>query len=58
MKKFLYVFCIEARDSLLRRGYNMIKEDLKNRVFIFESKSCVPFPDENYAFVFSDTLSF
>lgn len=57
MKRFIYVFCQEARDSLLKRGFVLIQEDLKQKIFIFENKECVPFPDEDYAFVLTDTLT-
>ena len=57
MKRFIYVFCIEARDSLLRRGFRMIQEDLKQKIIVLENKDDVPFPDEDYAFVLTDTLT-
>lgn len=57
MKRFIYVFCVEARDSLLSRGFHLIQEDLKQKIFIFENKDGVPFPNEDYAFVLTDTLT-
>lgn len=58
-RHFIYVFCKEARDSLLKRGYAMVQEDARQGVWVFENKdkSDPPFPDEDYAFVLSDTLS-
>lgn len=58
-RHFIYVFCKEARDSLLKRGYTMVQEDARQRVWVFENKSIEesPFPDDDYAFVLSDTLS-
>lgn len=54
---FIYVFCKEARDSLIKRGYTLLHEDARQKVWIFENKDGVPFPDNDYAFVLSDTLS-
>lgn len=54
---FIYVFCKEAKDELLRRGYSLIGEDPKQNVYIFENKGENPFPDKSYAYILSDTLS-
>ena len=54
---FIYVFCAEARDSLLKRGYTLLHEDTRQKVWVFENKEGAPFPDEDYPFVLSDTLS-
>lgn len=56
-RHFVYVFCKEARDSLLKRGYTMLREDARQKVWVFANKDGVPFPDEDYPFVLSDTLS-
>lgn len=57
LKHFLYVFCAEARDSLLKRGYKLLQGDDRQKIWIFANKDDVPFSDENYAFILSDTLT-
>ena len=59
MSKFIYVFCKEGVRDLTKRGYNLLKEDEKNSIWVFENKN----PDDiefevNYQVVLSDVLSF
>ena len=54
---FIYVFCAEARDNLLKRGYTLLHKDERQKVWVFENKGDNPFPNNDYAYVLSDTLS-
>lgn len=55
--KFIYVFERNARDKLLAEGYKLIKSDERQNVFVFENRETHTF-SEDFAFVFSDTLTF
>lgn len=47
------------RDKLESLGYNLLKSDLNNSVFVFENKINLNFElDENIQYVLSDTLTF
>jgi hypothetical protein len=37
MKKFVYVFNTDDRDKLLNAGMTMLKDDVKNMVFVFST---------------------
>lgn len=59
MSKFIYVFTKEAMKDLKKRGYELLREDEKNQIWIFVNKD----PDSlefttDYQCVLSDTLSF
>lgn len=56
--RFIYVFSIKDRDSLLSRGYEVIKSDELNNVYVFENNNQLNFSfDDEKFFVFSNTLT-
>lgn len=59
MSKFIYVFTKEAMKDLKKKGYELLREDEKNQIWIFVNKD----PDSlefttDYQCVLSNTLSF
>lgn len=57
--RFIYVMNSNDRDKLESLGYNLLKSDLNNSVFVFENKINLNFElDENIQYVLSDTLTF
>lgn len=59
MSKFIYVFTKEAMKDLKKKGYELLKEDEKNQIWIFANKNpeSLEFTTD-YQCVLSDTLSF
>lgn len=55
---FVYVFNTKARDSLLKAGYQLLKADLKNDIYIFENKEIVTFDFSEIDFALSSILTF
>jgi len=58
MSKFIYVFEKRAAKDLLKRGYELLKEDEKNQIWVFVNKD----PEEvefstKYQVVLSNVLS-
>lgn len=59
MGKFIYVFTKEAVKDMKKRGYELLKKDEKNQIWVFANKD-----QENlnfsskYQCVLSDVLSF
>ena len=58
MSKFIYVFDKKAVKDLLKRGYELLKEDEKNKIWVFANKD----PEEvefttQYQVVLSNVLS-
>ena len=60
MDKFVYVFCAEAKKALLKRGFELVREDEENSIWIFENKDPdkMEFAVSKYPHVLSNTLSF
>lgn len=58
MEKFIYVFNTEARDKLLSYGFNMLKSDDKNSVYIFANQASMVFALSDTSYILSDTLTF
>lgn len=58
MYKFIYVFVKEASDALIERGFNLVKSDEKNKVYVFENNPNLKFTFSKKDFVFSNTLTF
>lgn len=58
MAKFIYVFSINERDSLLERGLTLLKSNDAANVFIFLNDERMDFANENITYVISDTLTF
>ena len=55
---FIYVFSIQDRDTLLSKGYKLLKSDEKNNIYIFANNDQFTFGETDMKFVFSNTLTF
>lgn len=55
--KFIYVFSSGDRDKLLSQGFNLLKSDETQNVYVFVGNDDLKLSDD-IAFVFSDTLTF
>ena len=58
MSKFIYVFEKKAAKDFIKRGYQLLKEDTENQIWVFANKD----PEElefstKYQVVLSDTIS-
>lgn len=58
MGSFIYVTNIEAKDTLLACGYNLLKSNEEKNIYVFENKSEQCFSLKPSEYVFSDTLTF
>lgn len=58
MYKFIYVFTKETSDELVTQGFNLVKSDEKNKVYVFENNLKKQFTFSKKDFVFSNTLTF
>lgn len=58
MTKFVYVFAEDARDKLISLGYNLVKADCRQNIYVFENKQTFTFSLNEMEFVLSDTLTF
>ena len=58
MYKFIYVFDKKTSDALIAQGFNLVKSDEKNKVYVFENNPQKKFTFSNKDFVFSNTLTF
>jgi len=57
-EKFVYVFSDSARDSLIKSGYELIKSDERNNVYVFENNTKLSFALKGLSTIKSNTLSF
>ncbi len=55
--KFAYVYSEDARDKLLMRGYELLKSDEYNHIYVFANDRAV-FDSSELSVLFSDTLTF
>ena len=55
---FVYVFDKESRNKLIDLGYQLVKEDPKNFIYVFENKNNIVFEENQIQAVFSNTLTF
>lgn len=55
--RFAYVYSEDARDILLRRGYELLKSDEYNHIYVFANDHAV-FDSSEVSILFSDTLTF
>lgn len=55
---FVYVFNTNACDSLLKAGYQLLKADLKNDIYIFENQEIATFDFSEIDFTLSNILPF
>lgn len=58
MYKFIYVFAKETSNALIKQGFNLVKRDEKNKVYVFENNPNLKLAFSKKDFVFSDTLTF
>ena len=60
MSKFIYVFTKEAAKDMKKRGYELLKVDEKNQIWVFANKDPenISFSSGKYQCVLSDVLSF
>lgn len=58
MERFLYVFDAEARDELLASGFELLKSDKKNDIYVFANRMDMAFELADISFVRSNTLTF
>lgn len=58
MEKFLYVFDKESRDELLVAGFQLLKSDTKNEIYVFANRMDMAFELADISFVRSNTLTF
>lgn len=54
---FVYVFNDYSRDKLLELGYQLLKSNEDEHVYIFENDG-IAFDDADLVFAFSNTLTF
>ena len=55
---FIHVFSTEDRDALLERGYELIKSDEKNGVYVFNNNDQLKFSDLNIDYVLNNIMTF
>ena len=58
MRKFRYVFCRQDRDELLALGYQLLKEDDANRMYVFANREVQTFSTLKLPHLTTDTLTF
>ncbi len=58
MYKFIYVFTKETSDALILQGFNLVKSDEKNKVYVFENNPTLKLMFSKKDFVLSNTLTF
>lgn len=58
MYKFIYVFTKEISDSLVAQGFDLVKSDEKNNVYIFENNPKLRLVFSKKDFALSNTLTF
>jgi hypothetical protein len=58
MERFLYVFDENARDELITAGFQILKSDKQNNVYVFANRMDMAFELSNVTFVRSNTLTF
>ncbi|MGN1157169.1 MAG: hypothetical protein ACI4TK_13410 [Agathobacter sp.] len=57
--RFIYVMNLKDKDKLEKLGYNLLKVDKANSIFIFENKTELNFElDTDMQYILSDTLTF
>lgn len=58
MERFLYVFDSESRDALIAAGFQLMKSDKKNSLYVFANRMDMAFELADISFVRSDILTF
>lgn len=57
-KRFIYVFSQEEKDRLLQYGFQLIKSDDEQNIFIFANNKHLDFSAEHIDVFYSNTLTF
>lgn len=58
MYKFIYVFTKEISDALAAQGFNLVKSDEENKIYVFENDPTAKLQFSKGDFVFSNILTF
>jgi hypothetical protein len=58
MAKFIYVFTVNSRDLLLKKGYQLLQSDDTNNIFVFANTEKMAFDLHGVIHLASDTLFF
>ena len=59
MSKFISVFNADDRDTLIAKGYLLVKSDKQNNAYVFENKNEHCFSiDNDIEAVYSDIMTF
>lgn len=58
MPMFIYVMSKDACKKMKRLGYTLLKEDTRNKVYVFENKSNMNFDSLDFPHVVSSMLTF
>ena len=56
--QFIYVFSRQDRDTLLRAGFLMLREDEPNCVFVFKTDDRLSYALTEMSYIRSDSMSF
>lgn len=56
--KFIYVFEPDAKEKLLALGFQLLKEDAGNNIYVFEANESLQFGLDDISFMYSDKLTF
>ena len=56
--KFIYVFSKDDRDILLKAGFTLLKEDIRNSIYVFDKSNSLTFALTEVSYIESDTLTF
>lgn len=56
--KFIYVFSADDKDKLVSFGYNLIKADERQNIYVFENSGTYLFNSDDMRFVLSDMLTY
>lgn len=61
-KKFICVFTDEAKTLLLQNGFRLLKEDVHNKMYVFENNERrserMSFALDQVSYILTDTLTF
>lgn len=55
---FIYVFSDQSKEQMLSLGYELIKADRANDIYVFAFSDHMDFADADISYILSDTLSF
>jgi len=58
VQNFIYVFDVDARDTLLSMKYELLKSDDDKKIYVFVNKDRRDFSCAKTGYVLSDTLTF